>query len=95
MYTLGSEFEALYDPEKPARGAHRVLNQTVKLLGVAGTDCFDIDRMALSATVLAYSTSISPINSPAIVSIPQSVREHSRLWLTKNPHGVMNLALSL
>ena len=42
-------------------------NQTAKLVGVGGTDCCDISRIARSAIVVAYSASISPIGWPAIV----------------------------
>ena len=42
-------------------------NQTAKLLGVGGTDCCDINRIARSAIVVAYSASISPIGWPTIV----------------------------
>ena len=44
-------------------------NQTAKLFGVDGTDCCDINRMARSAIVVAYSTSISPVDCPAIFQI--------------------------
>jgi hypothetical protein len=44
-------------------------NQTEKLPGVTGTDCYDINRMALSATVVAYSTSMSSKMSRAIALV--------------------------